>query len=239
MKKQKKLAIFDIDGTVYRWSLFIEIVVEFIRVDIFPKRAYDELLASYLLWLERKIHYYTYLETVIKIYYTHLKGCREEEVKKIAGAVLSRKKDRVYRFTKHLIEKLKKEGHYLLAISGSPSYIVADFAKYFGFDAYYGVVYEVKDGKFTGRMLDSDPAMDKKNALTRLLKEHVGEFDLKNSVAVGDTESDIPLLSAVGRPIAFNPNKDLVAYARKMEWRIVVERKDVIFDVVKFSIIKL
>lgn len=239
MKKGRSLAIFDIDGTVYRWSLFIEIVVEFIRVDIFPKRAYDELLASYLLWLERKIHYSVYLETVIRIYYTHLKGCSEAEVKKIARAVLSRKKDRVYRFTKDLIGKLKKEGYFLLAISGSPNYIVEDFAKYFGFDAYFGVVYEVKDGKFTGHMLDPDPAMDKSKVLEKFLKGYAGVFDLKNSVAVGDTESDIPLLSAVGHPIAFNPNKDLVICARDKGWRIVVERKDVIFDLKKFEIQKI
>jgi phosphoserine phosphatase len=48
-------------------------------------------------------------------------------------------------------------------------------------------------------------------------------------LAVGDTESDIPLLELVTFPICFNPNENLYNHARRMKWEVVVERKDVIY----------
>ncbi|MEK9176835.1 MAG: hypothetical protein AAB923_00910, partial [Patescibacteria group bacterium] len=53
----------------------------------------------------------------------------------------------------------------------------------------------------------------------------------RGSVAVGDTESEIPMLRLVERPIAFNPNRKLFAYAKRRGWEIVVERKDVVYEI--------
>jgi len=52
---------------------------------------------------------------------------------------------------------------------------------------------------------------------------------LKGSVGVGDTESDIAFLKMVEKPICFNPNQKLYQYAKRAGWKIVVERKDVIY----------
>ena len=67
------------------------------------------------------------------------------------------------------------------------------------------------------------------------MKKYPGA-DLKKSLAVGDTESDIEMLSAVGRPIAFNPNLQLAKYAQDQKWEIVVERKDVVYKLGDFEI---
>jgi phosphoserine phosphatase len=50
-------------------------------------------------------------------------------------------------------------------------------------------------------------------------------------VGVGDTESDIPFLKLVDRPICFNPNRKLYAAAKRHGWKVVVERKDVIYKI--------
>jgi phosphoserine phosphatase len=47
---------------------------------------------------------------------------------------------------------------------------------------------------------------------------------------VGDTESDAPMLEIVENPIAFNPNFDLKQIAETKGWKIIVEKKDVIYD---------
>jgi phosphoserine phosphatase len=49
-------------------------------------------------------------------------------------------------------------------------------------------------------------------------------------VGVGDTESDISFLELVEKPICFNPNKRLYTYAKRNDWKVVVERKDVIYE---------
>jgi len=54
---------------------------------------------------------------------------------------------------------------------------------------------------------------------------------LDNSYGVGDTESDASFLKMVENPIAFNPNQNLKEIAEKNNWKIVVEKKDVIYDI--------
>jgi len=48
-------------------------------------------------------------------------------------------------------------------------------------------------------------------------------------VAVGDTEGDIGLLESVTQPICFNPNQALYTHAKRQGWKVVIERKDVIY----------
>jgi phosphoserine phosphatase len=53
---------------------------------------------------------------------------------------------------------------------------------------------------------------------------------LEGSVGVGDTEGDISLLEAVELPICFNPNMKLFERAKLKDWKVVIERKDVIYE---------
>jgi phosphoserine phosphatase len=73
--------------------------------------------------------------------------------------------------------------------------------------------------------------MNKVEILRQFLKDRGLTVDLRRSVMIGDSEGDLPLLSLVGRPIAFNPSLPLARIARRKGWRIVVERKDVVYDI--------
>ncbi|MBI4091063.1 MAG: hypothetical protein HY422_03490, partial [Candidatus Komeilibacteria bacterium] len=98
---------------------------------------------------------------------------------------------------------------------------------YYTFDVVSGVTYPHHHGVYTGTV-GLGEAPDKKEVLRNILKMH--GFSLKGSVGVGDSESDIAFLEMVDRPIAFNPNKVLYNHARKKHWEIVVERKDVVYQ---------
>jgi phosphoserine phosphatase len=50
------------------------------------------------------------------------------------------------------------------------------------------------------------------------------------SIAIGDSESDIAMLELVERPIAFNPSKGLFKEAQKQGWPVVLERKNMIYE---------
>ena len=54
---------------------------------------------------------------------------------------------------------------------------------------------------------------------------------LSGSIGDGDAESDIPLLKLVEKPICFNPNQKLYTTAKRSGWEVVVERKDVIYNI--------
>lgn len=83
--------------------------------------------------------------------------------------------------------------------------------------------------QFDGTVLFEDLIMNKARIVERVLdKEPV---TLRGSVGVGDTESDIPFLKMVDKPICFNPNRKLFGFVRKSGWPIVVERKDVVYRI--------
>lgn len=236
--KKRKLAIFDIDGTIFRSSLLIELVNGLIEEDIFPKKVYKEIEKDYFSWLDRKGSYDNYINQVLKIFLANIKGCKEEDLKKVVKKVIFLQRDHVYRYTRKLIKELKEKGYFLLAISGSPIPIVSEFSVYNKFDAFYGSQYETKKGVFTGKIIQAPVQEGKKLIIKEFLKFSKIKFDLKNSIAIGDTASDIPILEMVGKPIAFNPNLGLTKYARKKKWKIIVERKDVVFDISAFQLVE-
>ncbi len=242
--KKTKLAIFDIDGTIFRSSLVIELVHGLIAMGIFPKKAAQEIKNDYTIWLDRKGDYNDYIMKVVGVYLKYHKGMSAQYINRAAKHVLLQHRDRVYRYTRELIVDLRKKNYMLIAISGSPHYIVEQFAEYLGFDKAFGTISEVQNGKFTGRRFDGTKfdvtgIPHKDVVLKKYIADLKLEIDFKKSFAIGDTEGDIPLLSLVGNPIAFNPNSTLALLAKKKKWKIVIERKDVVYEVTKGKFLRL
>jgi len=224
----KKVAIFDIDGTIFRSSLLVELTDAFIQEGIFSSKVGKSYARSHKSWLDRKGSYEKYIVEVIDAFHKNIKGVKHEEFLKIAKKVVAFHKNRIYRYTRDLVRDLKKKGYYLLAISKSPKEIVGEFGKQLGFDKVYGLVYEIDHKKkLTGEILFWDLISDKAKILKRAVKKE--NLTLKGSVGVGDTEGDIAFLKMVEKPICFNPNKKLFLYAKRAGWKIVVERKDVVY----------
>ena len=223
----EKVAVFDIDGTLFRSSLIIELLEELIDEGVMPWRARKIFEKEYVLWLDRRGSYEDYIMKVVEAYMRNIKGVRLDATMNVARHLMLFHKNRVYRFTRDLIKKLQKT-HYLLAISHSPYHVVEPFCREWGFRKVYAKFYETdKLGYFTGDIIEEDLIMDKGKILTRAMeKEHL---TLTGSVGVGDSETDIPFLKMVSRPIAFNPNMGLYRAAKRRKWPIVVERKDVIY----------
>ena len=227
---KRKIAAFDIDGTVFRSSLLLELVEELIAEGVFPAKTRKAYERELLRWLDRKGDYEMYVDKVVSVFARQVKGISFSVGQKAAAKVIREKQNRTYRYTRDLIQALKKKGYLLVAISHSPKFIAGPFGKKLGFDKVYGSLYAVDDTKrFTGTVDYEEMIMDKAAVFTHAIKKFGGEK--QNSIAVGDTESDIPMLSLAERPIAFNPNRKLYSYAKKKGWKVVVERKDVVYEI--------
>src|SRR3989338_5614162 len=226
----KKVAIFDVDGTIFRSSLLIEVVERLVVAGIFPKEARQDFAREELAWLNRKGDYEKYIMSVVKVFRSHIKGVPYKDFNGLAEKVVVEQKDRVYRFTRDLIKDLKKKDYFLLAISHSPKSILDHFCKRLGFNKVYGLFYELgPTDLFTGLVTDEHIMLNKAQTVKRaIVKEGL---TLGGSIGVGDTESDIPFLELVAEPICFNPNAKLYAHARRNKWRVVVERKDVVYEI--------
>ncbi len=225
---RKKVAIFDIDGTIFRSSLLIELVEELIRAGIFKPRVRRIYARDKVKWLDRKGDYEAYIMSVVAAFRRNIRGVRFSEFDRVAKRVVALHKDRVYRYTRDLVRELKKKNYYVLAISHSPKAAVDAFCRHLGFSKVYGLMYEVDaKGKFTGGMMHEELIFDKAAILLRALEKEY--LTLHGSVGVGDTESDIRFLKLVETPICFNPNQKLYRVAKRNGWKVVVERKDVVY----------
>jgi HAD superfamily hydrolase (TIGR01490 family) len=226
----QKVAFFDIDGTVFRSSLLIELVEALISCGVFPKEVREEYRRSHEAWWNREGSYEAYIDDVIHAFMTHLQGVHYGVLADVGREVVSSQEKRVYRYTRDLIKDLKAKDYYIVAISQSPKTILDEFCRSYGFDKVYGRIYELGPRDcFTGAVVDESLIKDKAAIIERLLSH--GEYTLDGSVGVGDTEGDIPLLEKVETPICFNPNMSLYTHARKEKWPIIVERKDVVYTI--------
>ncbi len=227
-KKIRKVAIFDIDGTIFRSSLLIEVVEVLIEIQVFPislRKKYEKEKNN---WLDRGRSYEEYINAVIGVFIKNIKGVPYDDFMRAAHLVVSRYHNRTYLFTKKLIRTLKKQNYFLLAVSQSPKGILDLFCKELGFDKIYGRFYELGPTDcFTGKVVDEHLIGNKATILRRVIEKE--NLTPDGSIGVGDTEGDISFLEIVQRPICFNPNEKLYRQAKRNGWEVVVERKDVIY----------
>ncbi|PJE75623.1 HAD-IB family hydrolase [Candidatus Uhrbacteria bacterium CG10_big_fil_rev_8_21_14_0_10_48_11] len=227
--KKKKIAIFDIDGTLFRSSLLVEFNKGLMRAGIIPQSVIGDILQEYYAWVERRGSYDDYIGRVVTMHSAAMKGKLRRDVDAAAHLVLLRHRNRVYRYTRDLLRTLSPD-YMLLAISGSPAEMVAPFGEYFSFDRTWGTEYEIDDrGVYTGRIVDRRSVDSKAEIVSAFIKEQ--GLDLAESWGVGDTETDISFLEMVDHPVAFNPTAALFAVAKEKSWHVVVERKNVIYDI--------
>jgi HAD superfamily hydrolase (TIGR01490 family) len=112
--------------------------------------------------------------------------------------------------------------------AGEPVYIVtaasqemADLLAYvLAFDGGVGSRLEVAEGRYTGR--PAGPFNYREGKANALRELAVGErIDLATSYAYSDSESDLPMLRAVGHPVVVNPDPELERIAIGESWEIL------------------
>src|ERR1700691_2047250 len=112
--------------------------------------------------------------------------------------------------------------------AGVPVYIVtaasqemADLlAHVLAFDGGLGSRSEIVDGRYTGRA--AGPFNYREGKVVSMRELAAGEsIDLASSYAYSDSESDLPMLRAVGNAVVVNPDADLRRIAQEEGWEIL------------------
>jgi HAD superfamily hydrolase (TIGR01490 family) len=224
----KPFAVFDIDGTIFRSGLYREVIHELVTAGHFPMEAAQKFKRLEIDWKKRRSDraFRKYEDAIVSAVDEVLPHIRVVDFEDAANKVIKRLSDHVYVYTRRLVEELKQKGYIMIAISGSQNELVKPFAEKYGFDIWVGQYYERGDEFFTGKIVRTHSGKD--IILKKIIDEH--NLDYANSIAVGDTRGDIGILSLVEQPIAFNPDQDLFETARTNGWKVVVERKNMIYE---------
>ncbi|MCY4424397.1 MAG: HAD-IB family hydrolase, partial [Acidimicrobiaceae bacterium] len=115
------------------------------------------------------------------------------------------------------IREHRRAGHTTLLITGALDFVVEPLRPLF--DHIVAAEMGSSDGAYDGRLLNVPPTGEARyQTLADFAEAH--DLDLRESVAYADSTSDLPMLEAVGFPVAVNPETKLAALARRRGWLI-------------------
>ena len=225
---KRPFAVFDIDGTLIRWQLYHVLVDKLASAGMLGKDAKERLRTSRMVW-KRREHpesFKQYEQALIRVYEEALQTVSTEAFDRLVLGVIDEYKDQTYAYSRDLLKSLKEQGYVTLIISGSHHELIEQIATYYGFDDFIGTRYERRGAGFSGNKQVA--SHDKRAALRAMVEKH--KLSYASSVAIGDSASDIPMLELVERPIAFNPDRALFEAASQHGWKIVIERKNMVYE---------
>ena len=123
-----------------------------------------------------------------------------------------------------LLEQHRHAGRATYIVSASPVELVEPLAKALGMTAGIGTRSAIVDGVYTGEL--AGPfcyGPGKVEAISELARWE--GLDLGQCWAYSDSASDLPMLEAVGHPVAVNPDSKLERFAGQRGWPVVVFSK--------------
>jgi putative phosphoserine phosphatase/1-acylglycerol-3-phosphate O-acyltransferase len=123
-------------------------------------------------------------------------------------------------YARALLRQHRESGQITVLATTTPYDLVAPLAELLGFDHLVATRYAEKDGLYTGSLSGEFVWSRGKLAAMRRWAE-VHDVDLRASFAYSDSVFDLPLLSAVGHPVAVNPDPRLMVLAALRRWPIL------------------
>jgi len=115
------------------------------------------------------------------------------------------------------VREHQRLGHRTVLITGALDFVVKPLEPLF--DDVIAARLGTRDGRYVGELTDVPPTGETRaSVLIDYADAH--SCDLRESVAYADSTSDLPMLEAVGFPVAVNPEARLAALARKRGWLV-------------------
>jgi HAD superfamily hydrolase (TIGR01490 family) len=124
----------------------------------------------------------------------------------------------VYLGAMDLVARHHAEGSDVVIVSASSEDLVAPIARLVGADHVVASRMEVVEGRYTGQIDYYAYGPAKAAAVRELAADH--GYDLSRCWAYSDSVTDLPMLEAVGHPVAVNPDRALLRVARERGWEV-------------------
>lgn len=219
LTSKPKYAFFDVDDTIIsNKSMFSFIKLYF---EQFPMtelqhqftEEIDQLIANDVSW-----------EIANKIYYSYFKYFPIASVTATCQQWFhNHTNNNPHFYHKNVLKTLQKhqsEGTECVFVSGSFRELLQPIADDLGVEHILSINLEREGLLFTGNILPPQTiGSGKADAITAFL--HHQQADARMCFAYGDDISDVPMLEAVGHPVAVDGGRRLSEYAKTMGWPIM------------------
>ena len=213
-------AFFDLDKTVIAKASMVAFGRPFYHGGLINRRTalralYGELVYLHLGASEQKLN--RIRESVLRL----IKGWHRDRVCEIvAEAIEAIVEPIIFAEAADLIDWHHEQGRLVVIVSASPDEIVTPLSRFLGADDCIASKARVDDnGRYTGTMQFYAFGPFKAEAMDVLAAER--GIDLAASYAYTDSYTDLPMLEAVGHPVAVNPDRVLNRYAREHDFEVL------------------
>jgi len=123
----------------------------------------------------------------------------------------------IYPEARAILDAHREKGHTIAIISSATRYQIEPAARELDIDYILCTELEVEDGIFTGNVISPTCWGEGKRIAGQEFSDEMGT-DLSTSFFYTDSDEDLPLLEAVGRPRVLNPNAKLARIAKRHSW---------------------
>jgi len=220
MESPEGLAFYDLDGTLIASNVVTQYRYYARRV---PSRGevvarFLQLLVSAPLLAGAEMYS---RPTFNRIFYRHYRGMRRDWLEETAESLFETiLRPAIYPGAKKLVESDAAAGFRTVLVTGSPEFAIGPLVRNFGFDAVIANRLVFEDGIATGAIVPPVLAdRDKVDAIRNLCRRY--NVEAERSKAYSDSMSDLPMLQAVGRPVATNPGRRLRRIAQQRGWEVL------------------
>jgi HAD superfamily hydrolase (TIGR01490 family) len=212
------VAVFDMDGTL----LASNVVTSYLSLRLPELRAagrlreLGEVARSAPAWLSAERHD---RGSLLRSVYQRYRGATLEGLERIVDDELT--SSTLQRLSPGAVRAIKQHraaGHRVVLVTGAIEPLTRPFAPLFDEIAAARLAIG-PDGRCTGH-LELPPLVGEARAAWLVHRASVEGWDLTRSWAYADSISDLPLLRAVGNPVAVDPDVALTRAARRQRWPI-------------------
>lgn len=206
---------FDVDHTLTRRSSGGRFIAVAMRERVLPRR-----LLALVAWYSLMYRLGLFRLGEYEEGFPHLRNISRETLERIAresfeGAL----RHDLFPEAVELLERRRTEGRRVILATSSLDFIVQPLAEFLGVDGVLATELEFERGTCTGR-LRGTPMLGsgkKERVLSFLAAEGVRAEECS---FYSDSVYDLPLLEAVGQPVAVNPDFRLRRVARRRGWQV-------------------
>ncbi len=221
----------DLDETLTYGSLGVAFYEAMCRMGLIGEREQTSIAAARHAWQRHAGSAHDYHDRVVNTTTEALHSLvlDRDGFHALAAEVGSVHHEIRFAFSWALLQAARIEGYLTFVISHSPGPAVEQVGRHLG--VHHAIGHHVEFHSETGVFVRRTD-VEKGSVIERLVKEH--DIDLSRSVAIGDSASDLPMLTRVGWPIAFNPKAafsaeiDRLAQAENYRIPSVIEFGDAI-----------
>jgi HAD superfamily hydrolase (TIGR01490 family) len=208
------LAIFDIDGTLVRGST----ERRFWRYLLVRGRQGPRQILAYLWFLLRFSP--TYGVDVAKKNKAYLFNLEVADVQALAAAFVATEIPRLFAPTLERLRQHLRRGDTVVLLSGTLEPIARAFADTLGVERVCATVCSQRNGRYRADRPEVHPFGQAKLELAAEIADELGT-ELRHASAYADSGHDLPLLRAVGEPVAVLPNASLAIAAADADWEVI------------------